>query len=132
MQCPLIFGYLFIFMNENLILIKNHVYEVSSYTPGHNTRPAARCWKSLNYTPQNQSQNKQQRLSNTQLQKHFFYYRYDTLLQKLPCLKGTLKRLQGTLLESSFSHRSNIWNMVLGCLMWIVWMEWNSCLFEDT
>ena len=62
----------------------------------------------------------------------FFIYRYDTLLQKLPCLKGTLKRLQGTLLESSFSHRSNIWNMVLGCLMWIVWTEWNCRLFEDT
>ena len=62
----------------------------------------------------------------------FFFYRYDTLLQKLPCLKGTLKRLQGTLLESSFSHRSNIWNMVLGCLMWIVWTEWNCRLFEDT
>ena len=88
MQCPLIFGYLFIFMNENLILIKNHVYKLSSYTPGHNTRLAARCWKNLNYTPQNQSQNKRQRLLNTQLQKLFFFYRYNTLLQKLPCLKA--------------------------------------------
>ena len=28
-------------------------------------------------------------------------------------------------------HGSVIWNMVLGCLMWIVWKEWNGHLFED-
>ena len=28
-------------------------------------------------------------------------------------------------------HGSVIWNMVLGCLMWIVRKEWNGHLFED-
>ena len=28
-------------------------------------------------------------------------------------------------------HNSNIWNLVLGCLMWIVWLERNRCSFED-
>ena len=27
-------------------------------------------------------------------------------------------------------HNSNIWNLILGCLMWIVWMERNHCSFE--
>ena len=27
---------------------------------------------------------------------------------------------------------SDIWNMIPGCLMWIVWMERNQCSFEDT
>ena len=27
---------------------------------------------------------------------------------------------------------SDIWNMVPGCLMWIVWMERNRLSFEDT
>ena len=25
---------------------------------------------------------------------------------------------------------SNVWNMVSGCLMWVVWMERNRCSFE--
>ena len=29
-------------------------------------------------------------------------------------------------------HGSDIWNMALGCLMWIVWKERNHCSFEDT
>ena len=29
-------------------------------------------------------------------------------------------------------YRSDIWNLVPGCLMWIVQTEWNRCLFEDT
>ena len=28
-------------------------------------------------------------------------------------------------------HLSTIWNMVLTCLMWLVWMERNTCIFED-
>ena len=28
-------------------------------------------------------------------------------------------------------HNSNIWNLILGCLMWIVWMERNHCSFEN-
>jgi len=30
------------------------------------------------------------------------------------------------------NHTSNVWNLILGCLMWIVWLEWNRCSFEDT
>ena len=26
---------------------------------------------------------------------------------------------------------SNIWNMVLACLMWLIWWEHNTCTFED-
>ena len=29
-------------------------------------------------------------------------------------------------------YSSNVWNLVLGCLMWIVWREQNCHLFEDT
>ena len=29
------------------------------------------------------------------------------------------------------NHNSNIWNLVLGCLMWIVWLERNRRSFED-
>ena len=28
-------------------------------------------------------------------------------------------------------HNSNIWNLILGCLMWIVWLERNRCSFEN-
>ena len=28
-------------------------------------------------------------------------------------------------------HNSNIWNLIPGCLMWIVWFEWNRCSFEN-
>ena len=28
-------------------------------------------------------------------------------------------------------HNSNIWNLVPGCLMWIVWLERNRHSFED-
>ena len=28
-------------------------------------------------------------------------------------------------------YRSDIWNLVPGCLMWIVWTEQNCSLFED-
>ena len=28
-------------------------------------------------------------------------------------------------------HLSTIWNMVLTCLMWLVWVECNTCIFED-
>ena len=28
-------------------------------------------------------------------------------------------------------HGSNIWNMVLACLMWLVWKEWYRRTFED-
>ena len=28
-------------------------------------------------------------------------------------------------------HGSNIWNMVLACLMWLVWKEWYRCTFAD-
>ena len=30
------------------------------------------------------------------------------------------------------NHTSYIWNLVLGCLMWIVWLERNHRSFEDT
>ena len=26
---------------------------------------------------------------------------------------------------------SNVWNMVPACLMWLIWQERNSCMFED-
>ena len=29
-------------------------------------------------------------------------------------------------------YRLNVWNLVPGCLMWIVWREQNCCSFEDT
>ena len=29
-------------------------------------------------------------------------------------------------------HNSDIWNLVLGCLMWNIWTERNQCSFEDT
>ena len=29
-------------------------------------------------------------------------------------------------------HNSDIWNLVLGCLMWNIWTEWNRRSFEDT
>ena len=29
------------------------------------------------------------------------------------------------------NHNSDIWNLVPGCLMWIVWLEWNHRSFED-
>ena len=28
-------------------------------------------------------------------------------------------------------HNSDIWNLVPGCLMWIVWLEQNRCSFEN-
>ena len=28
-------------------------------------------------------------------------------------------------------HSSSIWNMVLACLMWLIWRERNTCTFED-
>ena len=28
-------------------------------------------------------------------------------------------------------HNSNIWNLIPGCLMWIVWLERNRHSFED-
>ena len=28
-------------------------------------------------------------------------------------------------------HNSNIWNLISGCLMWIVWLERNHRSFED-
>ena len=28
-------------------------------------------------------------------------------------------------------HRSNIWNMVPACSMWLVWQERNAHIFED-
>ena len=28
-------------------------------------------------------------------------------------------------------YNSDIWNLVLGCLMWTVWIERNRCSFED-
>ena len=28
-------------------------------------------------------------------------------------------------------HSSNIWNLILGCLMWIVWLERNRRSFEN-
>ena len=28
-------------------------------------------------------------------------------------------------------HNSNIWNLILGCLMWIVWLERNRRSFEN-
>ena len=28
-------------------------------------------------------------------------------------------------------HSSDIWNLVMLCLMWIVWLEHNRCTFED-
>ena len=28
-------------------------------------------------------------------------------------------------------HNSNIWNLILGCLMWIVWLERNHPSFEN-
>ena len=28
-------------------------------------------------------------------------------------------------------HSSNIWNMVLACLMWLIWQECNNHTFED-
>ena len=28
-------------------------------------------------------------------------------------------------------HNSNIWNLILGCLMWIVWLEQNHRTFEN-
>ena len=28
-------------------------------------------------------------------------------------------------------HNLDIWNLVPGCLMWIVWLERNHCSFED-
>ena len=28
-------------------------------------------------------------------------------------------------------HNSNIWNLIRGCLMWIVWLEWNRHSFEN-
>ena len=28
-------------------------------------------------------------------------------------------------------HNLNIWNLILGCLMWIVWLERNRHSFED-
>ena len=28
-------------------------------------------------------------------------------------------------------HISNIWNLIPGCLMWIVWLEWNRRSFEN-
>ena len=30
------------------------------------------------------------------------------------------------------NHSSDIWNLILGCLMWIVWMKRNRCSFKDT
>ena len=30
------------------------------------------------------------------------------------------------------NHTSYIWNLVLGCLMWIVWLEQNRRSFKDT
>ena len=29
-------------------------------------------------------------------------------------------------------HNFDIWNLVLGCLKWTIWTEWNWCSFEDT
>ena len=29
------------------------------------------------------------------------------------------------------NHNSDIWNLVPGCLIWIVWLERNRCSFED-
>ena len=29
------------------------------------------------------------------------------------------------------NHNSDIWNLVPGCLIWIVWLEQNRCSFED-
>ena len=29
-------------------------------------------------------------------------------------------------------HNSNIWNLVLGCLMWTIWTERNQRSFENT
>ena len=28
-------------------------------------------------------------------------------------------------------HNSNIWNLIPGCLMWIVWLERNRRSFDD-
>ena len=28
-------------------------------------------------------------------------------------------------------HNLHIWNLILGCLMWIVWLERNRCSFEN-
>ena len=28
-------------------------------------------------------------------------------------------------------HSSDIWDLVLGCLMWTIWTEWNRRSFED-
>ena len=28
-------------------------------------------------------------------------------------------------------HQLTIWNMILGCLFWLVWQEQNDCIFED-
>ena len=28
-------------------------------------------------------------------------------------------------------HQSTIWNMILGCLLWLVWQERNDRIFED-
>ena len=30
------------------------------------------------------------------------------------------------------NHTLNIWNLIPVCLMWIVWLEWTCCSFEDT
>ena len=29
-------------------------------------------------------------------------------------------------------HNSDIWNLILGCLMWTIWLECNRCFFEDS
>ena len=36
------------------------------------------------------------------------------------------------LASMAWEYTSNIWNLIPGCLMWIVWLERNRRSFEDT
>ena len=46
-------------------------------------------------------------------------------------MPGSLAGLLSSWHQWLGKHSSEIWNLVLGCLMWIVWLEQNRRSFED-
>ena len=46
-------------------------------------------------------------------------------------MPGSVARLLFCWYQWLGKHSSNIWNLILGCLMWIVWLERNRRSFEN-
>jgi hypothetical protein len=53
------------------------------------------------------------------------------ILEFSGCFQTTVADLLFGWFNCFGKHKSSIWNLVPHCLMWTVWREHNSCIFED-